>query len=112
VTSFHSKLFYPNYQRSVHRFEEDLKHSRLKDTILLSGAEWEGSTMSLGGASAPTQHPHRPRPYARGIWHPIVLDVGPGHPGRDDGRRSPRAARAVKMAAVALFGDPSIGSDG
>ncbi len=24
------------------------------------------------GASAPTLHPSSPRPYARGIWHPLV----------------------------------------
>ena len=36
----------------------------------------------------------------------------PGHRGRDDERRLPRAARAVKMVATTLFGVPSIGSDG
>jgi len=33
-------LFYANFQRAAHRFEEDLNHPRLKDTIFLSERSW------------------------------------------------------------------------
>ena len=87
MTSFHSRLFYTNFQRSPHRFEEDLNPSRLRDTIFLSERSW---TRGSG---------QQPR---------LTLLAQAIH---DDGRRSPRSARAVKMATTDVASGAITGSE-